>query len=250
MTIPHKTSNFKINCFQIGKYSIPLLIILYSGIPLFSQTHSNNYNFRNFESKAYYFGLTFGYNESNFQLNHSKSFISNDSFNIVEGYSGSGLNVSLVTNMKLGELFDFRLLPGFSFVERKLNYKFNNQSEQIRNIESVLVQVPFQLRFKSRPFNNVTAFVLIGTKYTYDLASNSRIQNEQAKRIVRISPHDYSIEIGTGFQIYTPYFILSPELKYSQGIGNILIYNNNLFSSKVIEKIISKAFTISINLEG
>ena len=216
-----------------------------------AQFNKGNTNFRQFQSKAYYFGLTFGYNYSNFQLQHSQRFILNDSFNITEGLGGPGLNVSMVTNMKLGEYFDFRFLPGFSFVGRKFFYvSTTDQIEEIKSVEGVLVQAPFQVRFKSEPFHDMRMFVLAGAKYTYDVASNARIRKEQANRIIRISPHDFSVEIGAGAQFFFPFFIFSPEIKYSQGIGNILIYNSKLSQSTVLEKVLSRTLTISVHFEG
>ena len=216
-----------------------------------AQVNKGNTNFREFNDKAYYFGLTFGYNNSNFQLAHSRRFILNDSFNISEGLGGPGLNVSMVTNMKLGEYFDFRFLPGFSFVGRKFYYLgAQDEVEEINDIPSGLIQAPFQVRFKSAPFHDMRMYVLGGAKYTYDVASNARIRDEQAKRIIRISPHDYSLEVGAGCQFFFPFFIFSPEIKYSQGIGNILIYNSQLAKSSVLEKVYSKTFTISLHFEG
>lgn len=216
-----------------------------------AQANKGNHNFREFNDKAYYFGLTFGYNNSNFQLAHSRRFILNDSFNISEGLGGPGLNVSMVTNMKLGEYFDFRFLPGFSFVGRKFYYLgAQDEIEEVNDIQSVLIQAPFQVRFKSAPFHDMRMYVLGGAKYTYDVASNARIRDEQAKRIIRISPHDYSLEVGAGCQFFFPFFIFSPEIKYSQGIGNILIYNSQLAKSSVLEKVYSRTFTISLHFEG
>ena len=216
-----------------------------------AQYSKGNHNYREFQSKAYYFGLTFGYNSSNFQIDYSKNAILNDSFQVVEGIAGSGLNVSMIANMKLGEYFDFRFLPGFSFVDHKFEYvtTFSNV-RQTRNIESVLVQAPFQVRFKSDPFHDMRVFVLAGVKYSYDVASNARIRQEQAVRAVLLSPHDFSVEVGAGFQFFFPFFIFSPELKYSQGIGNILIYNSNLEQTNVIEKVLTRTFTISLHFEG
>jgi hypothetical protein len=234
--------------------SLQALIIVLAGFltsTVDAQHNKGNYNFREFQAKPYYFGLTFGYNHSNFQLLHSNRFILNDSFNISEGLGGSGLNVSIIGNLKLGEYFDFRFLPGFSFVGRKLYYvNAVDQLEQIKAIESVLVQIPFQVRFKSDPFHDMRIFVLAGAKYTFDVASNAQIRQEQANRIIRISPHDYSLEIGAGCQFFLPFFIFSPEIKYSQGIGNILIYNSKLAQSTVLEKILSRTFTISLHFEG
>jgi len=235
-------------------HSIQILIVCLIGLfpsEARAQTNKGNHNFREFQAKAYYFGLTFGYNQSNFQLAHSQRFILNDSFNITEGLGGPGLNISMVTNMKLGEYFDFRFLPGFSFVGRKIFFvSTTNEIEQVKSIEGVLVQAPLQVRFKSEPFHDMRMFVLAGAKYTYDVASNVDILEEQANRIIRISPHDYSVEVGAGAQFFLPFFIFSPEIKYSQGIGNILIYNSNLSQSTVLEKVLSRTFTISLHFEG
>jgi len=216
-----------------------------------AQYNKGNHNYREFQNKAYYFGLTFGYNSSNFQLAYSKNSILNDSFYIVEGKPGSGLNVSMIANMKLGDYFDFRFLPGFSFVGRKLSYlSTGSATVQTRDIESVLVQAPFQIRYKSDPFHDMRVFVLAGVKYTYDVATNARIREEQAVRNVLLSPHDFAVEVGGGFQFFFPFFIFSPELKFSQGLGNILIYNNKLEQTNVVEKVFSRAFTISLHFEG
>lgn len=131
---------------------------------------------------------------------------------------GSGLNVSMIANMKLGDYFDFRFLPGFSFVGRKLSYLSTNSTvEQTIDIESVLVQAPFQIRYKSDPFHDMRVFVLAGVKYTYDVANNAGIREEQAVRNVLSSPHDFAVEVGGGFQFFFPFFIFSPELEVFAG---------------------------------
>jgi hypothetical protein len=94
----------------------------------------------------------------------------------------------MIGNMKLGDYFDFRFLPGFSFVNHKISYlSAGTDAVQVRDIESVLVQAPFQIRYKSDPFHDMRVFVLGGIKYTYDVASNARIRAEQANRTVLLS---------------------------------------------------------------
>ena len=51
-------------------------------------------------------------------------------------------------------------------------------------------------------------------------------------------------------QFYLPYFIFSPEIKFSHGLNNILIYDNKLPESTIIEKLFTKAFTLSFHFEG
>jgi hypothetical protein len=233
-------------CIQI------FLILLFASGDAEAQRNSAGYNYLDFEGKSYYFGLTLGFNSSNFQLLHSRRFILNDSFALADARPGPGFNVSMVTNLKLGEFFDIRFLPGFSFAERSIVFRevSNGQSETERTIESVFVQAPFQLRYKSVPYRDMRLFVLGGVKYTYDVASNARVRRELANRLIKISPHDFAIEVGGGIQIFMPYFIFSPEIKFSQGITNILIFNSGLEQSRVIEKILSRTLTFSLHFEG
>jgi hypothetical protein len=90
--------------------------------------------------------------------------------------------------------------------------------------------------------------VIAGVKYSFDVASDSR--SKQAETLVRISPSDFQLEYGAGLQFFFPFFIFSPELKISQGIGNTLIYNPALQESTVLEKLLSRTFTISLHFEG
>jgi hypothetical protein len=80
------------------------------------------------------------------------------------------------------------------------------------------------------------------------VASDSR--SRQAVELVKVSPTDFSLEYGVGIQFFLPYFIFSPELKVTQGVGNTLLYDGNLEQSTVLEKILSRTFTISFHFEG
>jgi hypothetical protein len=157
----------------------------------------------------------------------------------------------MIANLKIGEYFDFRFLPGFSFSNRSLEYtgvnREDNQTDD-RTIESVFVDIPFMVRFKSAPYKDKRGFVVAGIKYTYDVSSNSK--SRLANTLVKISPHDFQYEVGIGMQFFFPYFIFSPEIKYSRGLGNILLYNNSLNESRVLEQVVSEIFTISFHFEG
>jgi hypothetical protein len=90
--------------------------------------------------------------------------------------------------------------------------------------------------------------MLGGINYRYDLASNSSAR--KAENLVKLSSSDLSVEAGIGFQIYMPVFILSPELKISQGIKNVHSRDPNLQYSNVIDKIKSRQVIFSIIFEG
>ena len=228
---------------------IALLLLLCFGITsIHGQINGKSYNYLDFQKKPYYFGITFGFNNSGYKINHSPNFINNESIYIAEGASGTGLEVHMVTNLKIGEYFDFRFIPGVSLVERTFEFEDSQNLVSIAKIESVFADFPLQIRYKSAPYKDKRAFVAAGLKYAYDVQSNSKTQ--QANSLIKITPHDFQAEVAFGFQIFLPYIIVSPEIKFSQGINNILIYNDNLNEARILEKVLSRVFTFSVHLEG
>lgn len=204
----------------------------------------------NKQGKPYYFGLTLAFHSSNYNIFRSKRFNEQEQILSVESVTGPGYNVNVVSNLKIGRYFDFRLLPGFSFTERNIRYKDLTSPNQFNNIkiESVFTEVPFHVRFKSEPYNDMRIYVLGGIKYSFDIASKARRREQD--RILKISPTDFSVEAGFGMQFFFPYFILSPELKFTQGINNILIFNERIIQSNVLENVLSRTITLSFHFEG
>jgi len=207
-------------------------------------------NFQYHKTKPYYFGISLGYNKSNLFLKKSDYFVDESKYLVVEPSKGIGFHVQMIVNLKLGNSYDLRVLPGFSFADKKIDY-FNDYSGKISNekkFESVYIDVPFLIRYKSEPYNDLRAYVITGIKYSYDVNSNSKARNNQ--NLIKVSPHDFQFEIGAGLQFFFPYFIFSPELKMSTGVGNVLLYDKDLKESKVLEKVLTNLFSISFHFEG
>lgn len=233
-----------------GKIIAALLLCIATSSLHAQNYNGDNYNFFEFNKKPYYFGITLGINTSSFKPFRSQGFLESDSIRIVESVSGPGFNLGIVTNLKMGNHFDFRFLPTLSFAERRIEYTKNQRVAQFSNrqVESVLVEMPFHLRYKSMPYKDFRLFVIAGVKYSFDVASDSNTR--QAETLVKIAPNDFSLEYGAGIQFFFPFFIFSPEIKISHGIGNTLIYNKNIQESTVLEKLLSRTFTVSLHFEG
>jgi hypothetical protein len=231
-----------------------LILLALAGFSLsaWSQGNYNRalFNYLYHKQKPYYFGISLGFNNNNFLLNNSTYFIANDSISVAQPTSGYGIHVQMIVNLKIGQSFDFRLLPGFSFADRKIDYlsNYGPEADSRKRIESVNIEMPFLIRYKSAPYRDMRMFAVSGVKYTYDVNNNSRARNNES--LIKISPHDFMFELGAGMQFFMPYFIFSPELKVSTGIGNILLYDNSLNESRVLEKVLTHAFTISLHFEG
>ena len=201
-----------------------------------------------FQRKIFHFGITLGFNRSTFKVNHSESFFYHDSIMSVESKNGPGFNLGIVSNLRLGKHFDLRFVPTLVFAEKNLEYQIFDGSFANKKIESIYVDFPFLLKFKSKPYKEMRVFVIAGAKYSMDLASNSKARN--AEDLIKIRRHDASIEYGFGFEFYFPFFIFSPEFRFSQGIYNIHSLDNKLQFSDVLKTLFSRAFTISIHFEG
>lgn len=232
-----------------NKISIFCFFLLLCSLSASAQ-RGKNYNYLDYQAKPYFFGITLAYNNLGFNILRSKKFAANDSIYRIDAFSATGFNLGVVTNLKLGEYFDLRFLPTLSFGERNLRYFAPRETVNYteRKVESVFVELPFHVRYKSAPYNDMRAFVITGVKYSFDVASDSR--SRQSKNIVKISPTDFSVEVGAGIQFFFPYFIFSPEIKFSQGLSNSLIFDNKLEQSSVIEKLYSRGFTLSLHFEG
>jgi hypothetical protein len=61
---------------------------------------------------------------------------------------------------------------------------------------------------------------------------------------------DYGVEAGVGFNFYFQSFILSPEVKISNGLNNIHARDANLKYSSVLDRIQSRMIVFSIHIEG
>ena len=57
-----------------------------------AQKMRGNYNFLDFQQKPYYFGITLAYNNSDYKLRFSDTFINNDSIRLVSSVTGLGFN--------------------------------------------------------------------------------------------------------------------------------------------------------------
>lgn len=204
----------------------------------------DNYNFLDFQRKRIYFGFGMDTNAAGFRINKSTFFIGNEEFTIVEGKQKLGVNLHFITNLKFGQFFDLRFTPGFSYNNR--SFIFNNKSQN--RIESTFIDVPFAIRYKSLPYKDKRVYVSGGMKYQYDLSNQSTARKSET--LIKISPHDFQWEVGVGMQFFYPYFIFSPEIKYSRGLGNILIYNGSLDEARLLENVVSQTFTLSFNFEG
>ena len=206
------------------------------------------------DEKPYYFGITLGANVASFHIEHHPRFLQYDSVYTVNPEYTAGFQLGLLATARLSNRFEVRFNPMLLFTDRGLTYKLKytdlfEQSDSVtKKIESVITTFPLQIKFFSDRIGNFRVYMLAGVKADIDLASNARAK--RAEELVKIQKYDYGIEAGIGFNFYFPSFILSPEIKISNGLKNIHSRDENLKYSNVLDRITSRMIVFCIHLEG
>lgn len=231
-----------------GKIAVMLLLMFCSTVALAQS--DNSINQEDHDDKPYHFGINIGYNESHFNFTHHPRFLQYDSIMDVESINNPGINLAWLVNVRMGNHFDIRMHPlDLTFSEKAFLYsqKYEEDSSVIKKVQSITLSFPVHIAFSSDRIGNFKVYTIAGGKFDYDLASNAGAS--KAEDLIKLNHSDLSVELGLGFHIYFPYFVLSPEIKLSHGLTNLHARDPNLKYSNVIDKINSRMITFSLTVE-
>lgn len=241
---------------------------LFFGIVLFfcccivanAQTYNKREHSKNlpkFEQRRIHFGFIIGTNANNFTVKRKNPTLGGvpDSLLSINASSASGFNLGIVSDLHLNSFFSLRFTPNLAFSSRTLNYKFQTfDGVKVfpKEIESTLINLPLNLKYKSVRVNNFSAYFIGGAAYTIDLASNVKADNlstQLSDIIIKLRRDDIVGEIGFGTEFYLQYFKFGIELKMSYGFKNILFDDGTQLSTP-IDQLRSKMCLISFTFEG
>ena len=217
-----------------------IYIILYFTILLTFNSYGQKikvpHNLPRYDFKKLHFGFTLGINALNFNIKKNSSVLSNDSLLSLIGNSQKGFNLGIVSNIRMGKYTDLRFIPTLVFGERTLEYNFTEENtddvKKIKRVESTLIDFPVYIKYKSERYNNFRTYILLGIKYSLDIASQDKIDDE-GQEIIKLKKNDLMGEIGFGIDFYLEYFKFSPQIKISQGIINLITQDNNVYAQSI-----------------
>jgi len=168
-----------------------------------------------------------------------------------------GFVISIVSDMRLGNHFNLRFLPSLAFGDRDLLYTLQTYKNGdtlnlniTKKVPSTYINLPLEIKYKSKRYNNFQAYLLGGIQYTLDLASQAkkREQKNQDQKIVKFNQNDFYIEAGVGFDFYNEWFKMGVELKMMYGLMDVLKREHNVYTDS-IDKLSSKIFQLSFTFE-
>lgn len=233
-------------------YILFALSILSWNKPIYAQK-SKTENLAKFDNKIIHFGFSLAINSGDFDLKPAVNFQSLDSIHVVETQRNPGFNLGIICDLHLHKYFNLRFVPALSFVQRNINYTYSPGVAINKGIESTFIDFPLHLKYRSARLNNFATYIIGGGKYSMDLASQAKVENipeaPPSDIILKLKKNDYSVDLGFGFDFFLEYFKLSPELRVSFGIPNVLIQDKTMFSNP-INALNSRMLLISLNFEG
>ncbi len=238
------------------RYKIINILVCTALLPTFATAQlRESINLPDHDEKAFHFGINLGINQSHYSVMHSTKFLVFDSVNVIESINSTGLNLSWLVNMRLGNHLDIRTYPlNLIFTEKVFEYSLSHpdrvrleDSLTIKKIQGITLALPVQLKFSSDRINNLKVFMMAGARIEYDLAANAgKKRNDDA---ITLQKFDYGIEAGIGFHFYFPVFVLTPELKIAYGLRNVKAKDNTLKYANTIDQINSRSVTLSLTVE-
>lgn len=228
--------------------SLFFLIALPSAQAQFSGRLKNN---PRYDRKPLHFGFSIGANYFDFRSRYVADLPNTvPGYYNLKSYVSPGYSIRIISNLRLGDHWDLRFCPGFGSTVRKLEFDVVNQFTQerereLREIESSLMEFPLYLKFKSERIGNYRLYVMAGPKYSLDLASDEKIEDD---RVFKLQQDDFSYDLGFGVDIYFEYFKFSPQLIYSFGMANLKV-EDRTFLVEGIQGIYTRALLINFTFE-
>jgi len=229
------------------RYTILAILMLAVALPQ-AKAQRHALNMAEHDDKLYYFGITFGFNYSQYKIHYTQSFAETDTIRRASPTWKPGFNLGLMGNLRLNRFVDLRFIPSLVFAEKGIKYNMSPDSTADRSIESIYMHLPLQFKFKSERIRNFRFYGMLGGKFDYDLSSNAR--SRRPDEWLKVQPIDFGVELGVGFEFYYPNFIFSPEIKISQGLKDQHYRDTHINLSNAIEDLHTRMIVISIHLEG
>jgi len=222
---------------------ILLGMILAVTVPVLSQ-NSKPKNMVMADYNKFHFGYSVGINTLGFTITPKDGYQ-------VDLVQNPGININLITDYRLGKFLNARFLPGIQFAQRDLTVTNKISAEQKSwKIESVFIDLPMVLKYRSVRVNNYAPYLLVGINPRFDLTGAEIIGWQPATRMVK--SFDVYPEMGVGCDFYSPLVKFAVELKFAVGMRNVFIGPDDpLFDLYVsgVDRILSRMVVLSFHVE-
>lgn len=165
-----------------------------------------------------------------------------------------GFSVGVIGDLRITDNLNLRLSPTFSLSE--INYRYYlkvNQTDGTLTISHrshnpflTCIEFPLHLKYRSKRYNNVAAYLIGGVSPKMYFSFKKRSQSIDW---INTRTGDLAVELGTGFDIYNQWFKMGVEFKFSFGILNSLGDDQVYFYANPFNGLKNKHFQLSFTFE-
>jgi len=203
--------------------------------------------------RTLHFGFMLGINMMDFGIKPSLLEIDGQVYKADVSLLTPGFSVGVIGDVRLGQYFNFRLIPSLHLGERTLSY-VNDKNTNVykQNIKSYVLTVPVYFKYSAVRIKNYRPYLIAGGGIAFDLGRDKQ-------QPVLLKQFDYFIDFGVGCTFYFPFFRFSPELKFALGFNNLLtpldarpkdfIPSDKQFLTNALSRLTSRMFTLVFNFE-
>ena len=202
--------------------------------------------------RPYHFGFLVGLHTQDLVFSHTG--IADDNGNAwyasVPSYT-PGFTVGVIGDLRIFDFLILRLTPEIHFGSKNVNI-ISEESGAISTsypIRSNYIMLPLNLRYRGARSGNYRPYLLGGLSAGVDMGRDKNVP-------VLLKPINTYLEFGVGCDLYLPFFKLVPELKFSLGMGDIMIHDRTDQGSEVflkytnaIDNITSRLLIFSLQFE-
>lgn len=194
------------------------------------------------ERRLVTYGFSFGAHTASLRLKYSDYFTvpAMDSVHSIVPLKKPGFSLGFIVNFRLAPFFDARLTPKVTFSEYALQYNYIGRDASIETIESVGVDFPILLKYKSQRRDNIRMYVLGGITTSIEAAGKTELAEDEG--LLQLNGVNIMADFGFGFDLYYPLFKFSPEIRFAFGLVDV-VGSNNDFTAGIKEL---KTKTVSI----
>ena len=201
-------------------------------------------NLKDYDRARLQFGFSVGLNTADFYLRNSDNFYNTSEISeiyAIENIQSVGFQLGPISNLRLGEYLDLRLLVLLTFSQRDLEYYILQDTAEDNSLiydyykmklSSTFIEFPLLLKYKAERINNIRPYIIAGINPKLDLSARKKIPEIEMPKI-RLKQKDLYYEVGAGMDFYTPYFKFTTELKFSAGLFNLMQPDDTQFSSSI-----------------
>lgn len=213
-------------------------------------------NLGKFDSRLLHWGIQVGLTLSKFDLEYSSNETLRRDLQGTTSYYAPGFHIAVIGDLRLGNWFNLRLLPGVTLITRDVTYSWeptylanHRLAELNRNVESVYGDLPIELKFRAMRYNNFRPYLTAGVSYGFDFASLRKNRNRTDESIIRLEPNDFRYTMGLGFDVFLRYVKFAIDLKMTFGLVNLRVEDPDVYI-QAFDYLNSRTLMLSFTFEG